>query len=131
MNKILILVSSILLVTCCANYPTIEQLAIADYGTPISQSKCEADAVRSIKSKLKDPYSAKFEHGPCREGYRWDNWPPHKNHEYGFVHIGSVNAKNAFGAYRGMTEFRVFFQEGKVKDACIQPCATHKKFLLR
>lgn len=62
----------------------------------------EIKAVEStVKDSLKDPYSAKFEHGDFPE--------TDKNSLY----CGLVNAKNSYGAYTGYQLFSVMLAKNK------------------
>ncbi len=119
--KPLIIVALAATLAGCAIYPTAEQEASADYGFQPTQGQCRELAEQAVRSRLKDPYSAKISFGQCRKGYIWDDFPPHNNHEFGFVQVGTVNAKNGFGAYTGDVTFKVHIKNGVVTTTAIPP----------
>ena len=53
---------------CAGGPPTQEELAKADYGTPISQEDAQERALEFLKRVLKDPDSAKIDWAPVS---RW------------------------------------------------------------
>lgn len=104
----------------CASAPTQEQIANADYGTPMSPSECRALAEQAIADQLLDPESAQFRREqPCSTGW-WSSAPIlGLKAAFGYLEKGEVNGKNTFGGYVGFRQFMVLMKDGVVVRSCI------------
>jgi len=117
--KKLLLLTVFFLVTGCASGPTSEQLSSADYGSYQSPETCVMIAEQRIKSGLKDPSSAMFNHNPCYKGH-WSSVPiMGLPVAFGYLQNGTVNAKNSFGGYGGSTGYGVLIKNGRVIRWCL------------
>lgn len=103
----------------CAQHPTSAQMAAADYGRDMSQEECQETAEKFIKYKLKDPMSAVFQHKNCIKSYAKAVPLMGMSVEYGWLHSGLVNGKNAFGGYVGFREYKVLMRNGQIIRYCI------------
>ena len=66
-------------------------------------------------SRLKDPYSAKYEfNGTPYKGYINDYPNTNKLFWKGWVVCYTINAKNSYGGYIGVTEYCALFNNGRV-----------------
>lgn len=104
----------------CASAPTQQQIATADYGTPMTESQCLATAENHIAGLLKDPSSAQFRgETPCTKG--WSGKAPLLGMAAvsGYVQTGQVNGKNSFGGYVGFRNYEVVMKNGRVMRSCI------------
>lgn len=85
-----------------------------DYGQAVTYDQGVKVADDFVKSDLLDPYSAHvewpFEFVPFTEKL------PLSKRITGYATCGTVNAKNAYGAYTGTKQFRVIVRDGKVID---------------
>ena len=102
--------------------PTEEQIKGADYGKPMSSETCISVTENAIKSMLKDPSLALFEHTkPCSKGHVKElrdvgpyNWI------FGYIQKGTVNvdvnAKSKFhnGSYMSLRKYTVLIKNGVV-----------------
>ena len=115
---ILAAVAAMVMITGCAITPTVEEMAAADYGTPIAQIEAQTRAESALKRTLKDPYSARFRWGTVKPG--WVNVDPMgevfgaTDFRYGYFLGGTVNAKNGFGAYVGERPCFALFHDGEL-----------------
>ena len=108
------LLGSVFLVGCAASPPTAEELAKADYGTPITQQAAQDKALSWLKVVLKDPSSAQYEWGTVQQG--WARTAPIEGGElvWGYRLDAKVNAKNSFGAYIGYKPYFFMFRNGEL-----------------
>jgi hypothetical protein len=117
-NKILGYVLLLTLVSGCASsIPSPEEIANGDYGAQPSQEECETIAERKIRSVLKDPNSAMFNHAICYRGYG-----PNAiilPLQFGYWQEGTVNAKNSYGGYTGGTGYKVLINNGRAVRYCL------------
>lgn len=115
MKRILVSISFILLLfTGCAQPPTPEEIAKADYGSYVSQQDAENIARKWFDKTLKDPYSAKFETISFYKGYITK--PPIYGGGaiYGYVLKMNCLAKNSYGAYNGWQDYVFLFKNGSI-----------------
>lgn len=93
----------------CAVPISSEKIDAADYGEPPPAN--HQDIIRKrISSELRDPYSAVFEFDAPRLGYLRTNPVAGTTEAFGWRVCGTVNAKNAYGAYRGRSPFFALFR---------------------
>lgn len=102
---------------CAGGPPTKEELAKADYGTPISQENAQAQALEFLKRVLKDPDSAKIDWSPVSPGW-WREAPAHGGSlKFGYILNGNINGKNSYGAYIGYKPYKFMFFNGTLTSA--------------
>lgn len=98
----------------CASQPTQQEMAAADYGTPIVQADCEAKVKAIMDVYLKDPSSASYKFGTCKKA-GWNSIPimgiPK---EYGYEIPVAINAKNSFGGFTGLKAYSFLIRNGSV-----------------
>jgi hypothetical protein len=94
--------------------PTQEELAKANYGSPISQEDAKVQATTFFKKYLKDPYSAKIEWGEVRKGWMREAPICDCELQFGYILVANVNAKNSFGGYVGSEPYKFFFKNGLI-----------------
>lgn len=100
---------------CALGPPTQEELANADYGTPITQERAERLAKDFLSRRLKDPYSAQYQWGTVSKGWI-RNAPIHGGGlVFGYKLDVSVNAKNSYGGYVGFKPYIFIFHNGSIK----------------
>ena len=110
----------ILVSGCASKTPTVEELAKADYGAPISQQEAEARASALLKRYLKDPDSAKIEWGAVQTSWIREA-PIHGGQlRFGYLLTANINAKNSYGAYTGYKPFQFLFFNGSLVSAYAQ-----------
>lgn len=107
--KILLLgILTIGIVGCTGSEPEVN-VSKLDFGKPPNLKKESKRIIAYVRSKLKDPYSAKIEmntYTPVRAYITlWEKL------EAGWVATVSVNAKNSYGAYTGTEYWKVFLSE--------------------
>lgn len=110
----------VLLLSGCASAPSQQQIANADYGSPMSVDQCKSIAEQDITNQLKDPSSAQFKNEPaCQKG--WMSSAPLLGLKaaFGYLQKGEVNAKNSFGGYVGFRPFMVLIKNGQAIRSCI------------
>jgi hypothetical protein len=94
--------------------PTPEELANANYGTPISQAEAEVTVWNWLFTVLKDPGSMQI-WTKVKKGWYQD--PPSEGGRMHFVYqlFVSINAKNSSGGYTtGLTDYRFSFFNGQI-----------------
>ena len=110
MLKISLVVLFVLLVSGCANHPSKEEIAAADYG----DYPFNAESV--IKSyydeTLKDPSSVMYRGFSTPEKYMLGD--VFSGPKYGYLVCASVNAKNSYGAYVGYKSEGFLIKNGKI-----------------
>lgn len=119
-NAVVAVSISAVLLTGCASAPTRQQISTADYGSPMTPSRCLAVAENHIASLLKDPSSAQFRgETSCTKG--WSGKAPLLGMKavFGYVQTGQVNGKNSFGGYVGFRTYEVIMKNGQVIRSCI------------
>lgn len=110
----------VLVAGCASMPPTAEELARAEYGSPISQQEAEAKASAFLKQHLKDPDSAKIEWGTVQKGWMREA-PIHGGQlRFGYILTANINAKNSFGAYIGYKPYQFIFLNGSVVSVYAQ-----------
>lgn len=98
----------------CVTGPSAEQLANADYGEPIAEDEAKAKAERWIRGVLKDPESARFEWHRFGKGWVHNGLAYGGGYTFGYLLVGDVNARNAFGGYVGRRKYQVVFRDGEI-----------------
>ena len=88
------------LLTGCEGNPVQQEISAADYGYEPNSDSTRQNAEKYILSTLLDPYSAVIQCGQPTKG--WVN-RAFKN-SYGYLLKCTVNAKNKFGGYTGVTK---------------------------
>lgn len=107
------------LVCGCASAPTPEEVAAADYGQEMKPGECLAVVEPFIADKMKDPGSVQFRHTDCQKGF-WGSAPIFgMPHAFGYIQIGMINAKNAYGGYVGFRPYKALIRNGAVVRHCI------------
>ncbi len=99
---------------CAGGPPTAEQIAAADYGSPISQADAQAKATSYLKTTLKDPSSAQIDWDKVDKGWMRDAAIQGGQLYYGYKLDANVNAKNSFGGYVGYRKYMFLFQNGNL-----------------
>ena len=99
----------LVLAACQTGPPTEEELASADYGTPITQEDAEARATSWLGTYLRDPESLRAHWEPVVKGWQRDFGG---QLYFGYRMVGSINAKNGFGGYVGAEPFVFLFHNG-------------------
>ena len=118
MKRLLVAVSflmSALLVGCASGPPTADELAKADYGSPISQQEAQSKAQSFIEGVLKDPSSAQYKWGTVGQG--WARSAPIEGGKltFGYKLDAQINAKNSFGGYNGYKPYMFMFKNGSLE----------------
>ena len=93
-----------------------EEFAGADYGIFQAPEQCKKITESKIKSILKDPLTAIFNHDSCSKGYMALTGLPV---EFGYLQTGSVNSKDSSGAYTGFTRYNVLIKNGLAVRYCL------------
>ncbi|MGO3542679.1 MAG: hypothetical protein ACTIOG_09290 [Pseudomonas helleri] len=98
----------------CASGPTPQDIANADYGTPVEKEFTDAQLKSYFEGHLKDPYSAQYEFGVPEKGYMISSSFEGRQLYAGYIVTARVNAKNSYGGYVGMQTYQFLFQNGKL-----------------
>lgn len=106
-----------LLAGCASAPPTPDQLASADYGSPVSQKEAQAKASAFLRRYLKDPDSANIEWGTVGTGWVREAPIYGGTLRFGYVLEANINAKNSFGGYTGYRPYRFLFYNGSLISA--------------
>ena len=93
---------------CSATPPTREQLATASHGDRPSGYRLKIK--ESFSTILLDPESASYEFRSPEKGWAADG----SSNVFGWVVWTKVNSKNRFGAYTGLTEYKVLMANDEV-----------------
>lgn len=110
----------------CAAGPTPQQIASADYGSPISQEQAEDRIKQYFNGTLKDPYSAHYQFSKVEKGYIIGSAFEGKPLYAGYIISVNVNAKNSYGGYTGNQGYQFLFQNGLlVKGLKLNPSGVH------
>lgn len=96
----------------CASGPTPEQIANADYGTPINQDQAEVRVKEYFDGVLKDPDSAKYKFSPIQKSHIVSSAWEGRQLYAGYVMTVKVNAKNSYGGYTGNEDYVFLFHNG-------------------
>ncbi|MDD2108994.1 MULTISPECIES: hypothetical protein [Pseudomonas] len=96
----------------CAAGPTPQDIANADYGSPISQDQAEERVKQYFNGTLKDPYSAQYQFSQVEKGYVVGSAFDGRNLYAGYLISVDVNAKNSYGGYTGNKGYQFLFQNG-------------------
>ncbi|AYN10175.1 MULTISPECIES: hypothetical protein [Pseudomonas] len=96
----------------CASGPTPEQIANADYGTPIDQDQAEVRVKEYFEGVLKDPDSAKYKFSPIQKSHIVSSAWEGRQLYAGYVMTVKVNAKNSYGGYTGNEDYVFLFHNG-------------------
>lgn len=102
------------LAACQTGPPTADELAAADYGTPITQEDAEAKATTWLGTVLKDPDSLRADWEPVQMGWQRDFGG---DLYFGYRLGGNINAKNSFGGYVGAQPYVFMFFNGALAHA--------------
>ncbi len=92
----------------CFSPPTREQMVFANYGIKPSQAHAESVAEKVVRSRLKDPESARFSWSPLEQG--WFVGARKRTTRFAWRLYGTVNAKNSYGGYAGRTPWCFYFR---------------------
>ena len=95
--------------SCQTGPPTTDELAHANYGSPISQEDAQAKATAWLQATLKDPDSMRAEWSPVKQGWQRETLG---DLHFGYRMAASVNAKNSFGGYVGARPYVFMFSNG-------------------
>ena len=98
----------------CAQPPTTAQLESANYGQEIGQEEAEKIIKLWFQKRLKDPYSAQYEFQKPYKGYVAQSPLMGGNTYYGYMCNVSVNAKNSYGGYTGISEYKFLVNNGYI-----------------
>jgi hypothetical protein len=116
MNKLLFLMSMVLIVSGCSmpTAPTQTEVASYDFGTRPNYDKAQSAIVQKMSLILKDPDSAKYQCDLPLKGSAWScKHPPSIVHgcgnTMGYFMTCYINAKNSFGGYVGAKEYNFMF----------------------
>lgn len=104
----------------CASAPTHQQMAEADYGSPMTPEQCKSIAHEHISNLMRDPSASQFRADTeCEKG--WSHKAPLLGLDaaYGYIQSGQANGKNAFGAYVGFRKYQVLMKNGRVIRSCL------------
>jgi hypothetical protein len=96
----------------CASGPTPQDIARADYGTPVGQQQAEERIKQYFNGTLKDPYSAQYQFSQVEKGYVVGSAFEGKGLSAGYLISVNVNAKNSYGGYTGNKGYQFLFQNG-------------------
>ena len=99
----------------CVSMPTQEELANFDYGSPITIDYKKA-IVKYFEPTLFDPYSAMIQFQDGEPQKWWHKDPPILGSHIwiGYAVPVRLNAKNRFGGYTGMKEYRFLFKNNRI-----------------
>lgn len=124
-RKFFLALTASILVGCAAG-PTPQQIATADYGSPISQGQAEERIKQYFNGTLKDPYSAQYQFSNIEKGYIIGSAVQGKPLYAGYLITAYVNAKNSYGGYTGVQGYQFLFQNGMlVQGLKLSPGGVH------
>ncbi len=101
----------------CATAPTQEELAKADYGTPISQAEAEVKARAVLQQVLHRPDSAQIAFQPIYTGYVREHLFQGGKVRFGYILPAEVNTKNFLGFDTGYLPYMFLFFNGEIVSA--------------
>lgn len=101
----------------CAMAPTQEELAKADFGTPISQAEAEVKARAVLQQVLHSPDSAQIAFQPIYKGYLREHLFQGGKVRFGYILSAEVNTKNFLGFYTGYLPYTFVFFNGEIVSA--------------
>lgn len=120
------MISALAVLAGCASGPTPQDIAAADYGTPIPQEQAEQRVKQYFSGTLKDPASAQYQFSQAQKGYIIGSAVEGKPLYAGYIISVNVNAKNSFGGYTGYQGYQFLFQNGAmVKGLRLNPSGAH------
>ena len=96
---------------CASGPPKADELARADYGSPIVQQDAETKATAWLGTALRDPDSLRASWEPVKQGWQRDFGG---DLYFGYRMAGRVNAKNGFGGYAGAQQYVFMFFNGNL-----------------
>jgi hypothetical protein len=114
MKRVLGIILLAMASACASGRPSAEELATADYGSPISQEEAQTMAERWLEDNLKDPFSAQIRWAPVEKGLVRDAPIRGGSIHFGYLLDAEINAKNSYGAYVGFRPYRFFFINGRI-----------------
>lgn len=124
-RKLFLALVAAVLVGCAAG-PTPQQIASADYGSPVSQEQAEERIKQYFNGTLKDPYSAQYQFSKVEKGYIIGSAAKGKPLYAGYLVTAYVNAKNSYGGYTGNQGYQFLFQNTLlVKGLKLSPSGVH------
>ena len=100
----------------CATSSFEEEFANVDYGGFQTPEQCRKITENKIKSILKYPLTAMFNHSSCSKGYMALTGRPV---EFGYLQTGSVNSGGSSGTYTGFTGYNVLIKDGVAIRYCL------------
>ena len=69
-----------------------------------------------MASRLKDPFSARYNFGQPQKGVSQDGWARGGKKHFGWIVPVSINAKNSYGGYTGDKQYYFFLSDGQIGD---------------
>ena len=111
-KNILISISVLLLMIGCAEAPSVDEIAVANYGPAPDGVQAMLAGKNQISKTLIDPYSAVIKCGVPVKG--WLN-SAFKNY-FGYMMGCTVNAKNRFGGYVGEKEVYFWIRDNGMTE---------------
>lgn len=108
----IVLAMAVVAIAGCASPPTAQQIASADYGSPIAQDQAEARVKEYFEGILKDPESAKYKFAPVEKSHIVSSAWEGRQLYAGYVMTVKVNAKNSYGGYTGNEDYVFLFHNG-------------------
>jgi hypothetical protein len=105
---------------CGGGAPSQEELAKADYGTPISQEDAQKQATLLLPRVLLHPDSAQIQWTNVRKGWIRNVQPGRGSLQFGYILDANINAKNRDGAYLGSKPYEFVFYNGTIVSVYAQ-----------
>ena len=109
-------VLGLLLVCSCADVPTPEEMAAANYGPP-PPANYQQQIKDYMVGTLKDPFSAEYIFSKPTKGYMHNALIAGGAPHFYWRVDAKINGKNEFGAYVGFQPYTFWFHNGKVVAA--------------
>lgn len=94
---------------CAANRQNLQAVTAQD----VYPANYEAQIKQHFARTLKDPYSAVYEISPPRPGRVWAGLL-FGGYREGYVVYMTLNAKNSYGGYVGVTPHWILFKNGQI-----------------
>lgn len=101
---------ALILLVGCVSSPSKNELSNANYGE--LPNDYQNSIKSSVGSRLKDPYSAIYEFGTPYKGWCQSGFTT----LFGWIVPFSLNAKNSYGGYTGISPNAVMFIDGVPRD---------------
>jgi hypothetical protein len=105
---------------CGGGAPSQEELAKADYGTPISQEEAQKQATLFLPRMLKYPDSAQIQWANVKQGWIRNVQPGAGGLQFGYVLDANINTKNLDGSYIGYKPYKFIFYNGTIVSVYAQ-----------